>query len=111
MIKEYKVTKYNSTVCGYSGRGFDWSKFCWDGKAIHRGYCKCPDCKHRHTQNKAPIPWVDDFFIEECSQYLHVPYAWKEMGTIYRVRPTMTVCVPYRGHLVKSIKAIKKADG
>jgi len=34
MIKEYKVNPHNSTVLGYPGKDFDWSKFDWDRKLL-----------------------------------------------------------------------------
>ncbi len=83
MKKLYKIDKHNSTVCGYPGRDFDWSKFCWDGSEIHvdeltRGIT---------IERKSLLPWVDDGLIGEGNQYLHVPYEWAEDETIYRVRP------------------------
>ena len=110
MRKEYKVNKHNSTVCGYPGRDFDWSKFDWDGKSI--SVDKCFRCDHKH-ENKAPLPWVDTGLIAENCEYLHVPYDHTDRGTIYRVRPnpTMYAGEVYRGKLVKAQKAIKKDDG
>jgi len=107
MIKDYKVSKHNSTVCGYPGRDFDWSKFDWEGKTFHRSIFK-------GIKNfKAPLPLVDDCLIAEDCEYLHVPYKWIEVGTIYRLRPnpTMRAGEIYRGRLIKSQKAIKKEDG
>lgn len=81
MIKKYPVNQHNSTVCGYPSRGFDWSKFCWDGKSIHKAIFK------GHKDMKALLPFVDDGLIVPNCEYLHVPYDWEEHGTIYRVRP------------------------
>lgn len=110
MKREYKITKHNSTVCGYPGRDFDWSKFCWDGKASHVDRCHVQGCKHCHTY-KAPLPWVDG--EADHGEYLHVPYNYEDDCTIYRVRAndTMYVEATYRGQKVKSLKVVKKDDG
>jgi len=113
MIKEYKVSKHNSTVLGYPGRDFDWSEFCWDGSEIYIDKCNCPDCKQMHRKNKAPLPYTDNCLIAPNCEYLHVPYAWSEQSTIYRVRPNYSMYAgeTYRGRLVKSVKATEKPDG
>lgn len=105
VIKQYKVNKRNSTVCGYPGRETDWTKFDWDGKAEHI------DIKGQ--RDKAPLPWVDDGFIAPNCQYLHVPWDWSEQGTIFRVRPneSMQAGSTWRGHKVIRQTAIKKPDG
>jgi len=107
MIKQYKINQRNSTVCGYPGRNFDWSLFDWDGRADYISKLK------GLKDMKAPLPFVDDYFIGENCEYLHVPYDFAEHGTIYRVRPNDSMCAgeTYRGHLVRSQKAIKKDDG
>lgn len=107
MIRQYKIAKHNSTVCGYPGRDFDWSKFCWDGSEINKAIFK------GHKDDKAPLPGVDDGFIEPDCQYLHVPYDWLENGTIYRVRPneSMRAGEIYRRHLVLKQRAVKNEDG
>ena len=102
MIKRYKVAKHNSTVCGYPGRDFDWSKFCWDGSETHKSI-------FRGVKNmQAPKPFVDDCFIVENCQYLHVPFDFTEHGTIYRVRPnpSMYAGETYMGHKVLTQKAV-----
>ena len=106
----YKITKHNSTVCGYPGRDFDWSKFCWDGSATHADRCHARGCKHCHTY-KAHLPWVAGKSTE-YGEYLHVPYNWEEDCTIFRVRAndTMYVGEIYRGKKVISLKAVGKAD-
>jgi hypothetical protein len=106
MIKRYPINKHNSTVCGYPGRNFDWSKFCWDGSEIHKSPFK------GERNRKAPLPYVDDFLIGENSQYLHVPYDWAKSGTIYRVRPneSMRAGKVYRGHKILKQRAVKQ-DG
>ena len=109
MKKEYKVNSRNSTVNGSPGRDFDWSKFDWEGQQIHKD-----TCLHGHTEErKAPPAYVDDCLIAPNCQYLHVPYEWEELCTIYRVRPndTMYAGEVYRGHLIKKQTAIKKEDG
>ncbi len=59
----------------------DWSKFCWDGSQIYKD-----TCRHGHTDlMSAPLPWIDGLKYKE--QYLHVPYAWEEDCTIYRIYP------------------------
>ena len=106
MKKRYPINKHNSTVCGYPGRDFDWSKFDWEGKSIYID--KCHRCEHKH-EDKAPLPWVDDGLIGEGNQYLHVPYDWAEHSTIYRVRPSPSMYAgeKYRGHKVLSQRAVK----
>lgn len=96
MVKHYIVAKHTSTVCGYPGRDFDWSKFDWEGKSGNRG-------------RKAPEPWIDDGLIEPNCEYLHVPYDFENAGTIYRVRPNCSMYAGriYRGKLVKSVKPVK----
>jgi len=106
MIKRYPVNQHNSTVCGYPGRDFDWTKFCWDGsdicKAIYKG----------RKDIKAPLPFADDcgFFIEPNNQYLHVPFNFTEDSTIYRVRPndSMLAGEIYRGHKILNQKAVQE---
>ncbi len=107
MIKEYKVSSRNSTVCGYPGRDFDWSLFDWEGKSI---------CKSRlkgYEDMKATKPYSDDCLIADKCQYLHVPYDFEENGTIYRVRPndTMYAGQVYRGHLILRQRVVDKKDG
>ena len=109
MKRDYKVVKHNSTVCGYPGQDFDWSKFCWDGSQFYKD-----TCRHGHTEeSKAPLPWVDNSLIPPNCEYLHVPYDWAEHSSIYRVRPNeiMYAGEVYRGRLVLSVKAIQKSDG
>lgn len=103
MIKRYKVNKHNSTVCGYSGRDFNWDKFCWDGSEVYRAIFK------REKDRKAPLPWVDNGLIAPDCEYLHVPYDWVEQSTIYRVRPNdcMYAGEIYRGRKVIKQKAVK----
>ena len=107
VYKDYKVNKHNSTVLGYPGREFDWSKFCWNGSEIHKAIFK------NEEDAKAPLPFVDDFIIAPNCEYLHIPYDWAEQGTIYRVRPNSTMYAGeiYRGRLIKRQIAIKKKDG
>jgi len=112
MNKDYKISSRNSTVCGYPGRDFDWSLFCWDGSEEYADNCHHFDCKHTHI-TKAPLPLVDDCLIREGCEYLHVPYKWAEDCTIYRVRPneSMRAGEVYRGMKVLLVQAIKKDDG
>lgn len=104
---EYKVDSHNSTVCGYPGRLFNWSLFDWEGKSVHKAIFKGEE------DMRAPLPWVDDFFISSNCQYLHVPYDWEEEGKIYRVRPNESMYAGriYRGYLVLKQEAIKGEDG
>jgi hypothetical protein len=112
MRKYYKVKASNSTVCGDPGRFYDWSKFCWDGSAIHYDRCNHPGCDAEHTKNKAPLPFVDGYLIAKHCQYLHVPYNWEKDCTIFRVRPndSMWTGERYRGKVVKRQTAEQK-DG
>ena len=104
MKKDYKVNEHNSTVLGYPGREFDWSKFCWDGSETHKAIFK------GDTDTKAPLPFVDDYLIAPNCQYLHVPYNYAEGGTIYRVRPNPSMYAGeiYRGRRIIKQTAIKK---
>jgi len=104
MKKYYEVNKHNSTVLGYPGREFDWSKFCWDGSEIYKAIFK------GERDTKAPLPFVDDFIIAPNCQYLHVSYDFAEQGTIYRIRPnpTMYAGEVYRGHLIKHQTVAKR---
>ena len=106
MIKEYKINKHNSTVCGYPGRDFDWSKFGWNGGEVNH----LPGMKEPFVSIGA---WVDDGFIGSGNAYLHVPYDFAENGTIYRVRPneSMRAGHKYRGMTVVSCVPVKKDDG
>ena len=123
MIKEYRIAKHNSTVCGYPGRDFDWSKFDWNSQTGHdfgdMRYSNDSEFipKKKRGQligiKKAPEVYPDIGFIGEGNQYLHVPYDWAEQAKVYRVRPneTMRAGQTYRGHLIKKQTAIKKSDG
>ncbi len=104
-MRDYKVCSRNSTVRGYPGRDFDWSKFDWDGKTTHQ----CDLC----GVQQSPEPWVDDGFIGPNSQYLHVPYDYAEQCTIFRVRPnkSMQAGSTWHGHKIVKQAAIKKDDG
>jgi len=118
--KDYPVNSHNSTVCGSPGRDFDWSKFDWDQKTSHdfgdMRYSKESEYVPQSQRGQligvqqAPEVFVDSFFIDDNCQYLHVPYDYAELATIYRVRPNESMragCI-YRGHLIKKQKAIKK---
>jgi len=107
MKRKYKINGRNSTVCGYPGRDFDWSKFCWNGSEVHAGIFK------GDKDMKAPEPFVDDCLIAPNCQYLHVPYNFVEEGTIYRVRPneSMYAGETYRGHKIIKQTATKRKDG
>lgn len=123
MFKDYKVCSKNSTVCGYPGRDYDWSKFSWNEEGSYdfgdEKYSKeCDDKKLRGKKigvMKAPKVFVDScsMFIANDCQYLHVPYAFSGQATIYRVRPneSMEAGKIYRGKLIKKQTAIKKEDG
>jgi hypothetical protein len=121
--KDYKVNSHNSTVCGYAGRGFDWSKFDWNQETSHdfdnQRYSKTSEFVPKESRGqligiqKAPAVFIDTGFIGAKNEYLHVPYNYIEDGTIYRVRPneSMQAGEMYRGKIVKRTKAIKKDDG
>lgn len=123
MIREYKINQRNSTVCGYPGRTFDWSKFDWDGKTQHDfGKMRYYDGSEVQKELRgkllgvqtAPIAWVDKSeFKKGHWDYLHVPYDWAAYGTIYRVRANdcMYPGERYRGHIVKELRAVKHDDG
>jgi hypothetical protein len=105
VFKDYLICSRNSTVCGYPGRDFDWTKFCWDenggfDKALH---VKCPKVFKDSCS----------FFIEKDCEYLHVPFDWHEHGTIYRVRPneSMLSGKVYRGHKILKQTAFKSDSG
>lgn len=120
--KLYKINSHNSTVCGYPGRDFDWSKFDWEQKTSHDSgnmrYSIDSEFipKEQRGQligiTKAPEVHTDNFFIGKNCQYLHVPYDWEENGTIYRVRPNHSMCAGqvYRGKLIKKQTAVKIKD-
>ncbi len=122
MKKEYKVSKHNSTVLGYPGRGFDWAKFDWGQETSHdfgdMRYSTESEFVSKKLKGqligiqKAPKVYTDDGLIAPNCQYLHVPYNYEEDGTIYRVRPndSMYAGEVFRGHLVMRQTAIKK-DG
>ena len=109
--REYKIGPRNSTVSGYPGRGYDWSKFCWDGSEIYLDDCGHSD--HPKEERKPPLPYVDGCFIAEHCQYLHVPYDWAKNCTIYRVRPNESMWAGriFRGLRVERQTTVKKEDG
>ena len=114
--KDYKINSHNSTVCGYAGRGFDWSKFDWNQETVLREDLVKMSYGRRagiEVEHKAPAVHIDNGFIGNHNEYLHVPYNWTEDATIYRVRPneSMRAGEKYRGKIVKETKAIKKDDG
>jgi len=119
MKKYYEINKHNSTVCGYPGRNFDWSLFCWDRshridekhRYMWRGAKKgCGAYQVAHSGYRAPAVYKDNGLISPDCEYLHVPYDWAESGTTYRVRPndSMYAGEVYRGHFIKSQWAIKR---
>ncbi len=99
MKRRYRINRHNSTACGYPGRDFDWSKFCWDGSEIYKSRFKGVD------DFKAPLPWVDDSLIAPSCQYLHVPYDWQGNGTIYRVRPHPCM---YAGEIYRGKRVVRQ---
>ena len=121
MTKKYQIiNKRNSTVCGYPGRDFDWSKFDWEQKTTH----DFGDMRYSTESEfikpslrgeligikKAPAVYVDDGLIALDCQYLHVPYNWNEEATIYRVRPnhSMYARQMYRGRQIIKQTAVKR---
>jgi len=84
------ITKNNSTI----GEGGDWGKLCWDGsEVLNERLQECFDHGQKGSMAEAiknngyhaPSPWVDNSYPDY--KYLHVPYEWKEHGTIFRVYP------------------------
>ena len=110
MIKEYKITKHNSSVNGDLGNLYDWTKFDWEGNEIKIDKCPVKGCDHRHEYKAYPA-YVDGKGTK--NEYLHVPYNWSEWGTVYRIYANNSISAgkTYRGHLIKAVKAVKKADG
>ncbi len=45
--RDYKIASRNSTVCGYPGRNYDWSKFCWDGSEVEKELASAKNNKSR----------------------------------------------------------------
>lgn len=80
------ITPHNSTVNGYPGQQYDWSKFDWKGEALLSEKLSVGITFDR----KAPAPWTDGD-SKKYYQYIHVPYDWPKQGTIYRVRPKWEV--------------------
>ena len=123
MITEYKINKHNSTVCGYPGREFDWFKFDWNSQTEHNfgdmRYSATSEFIPKNERGeligiqKAPAVHVDNCLIADNCEYLHVTYKWAEQATVYRVRPNESMYAGelYRGHIVKTQRAIKKDDG
>jgi len=121
--KDYKVNQHNSTVLGYPGREFDWTKFDWNQSEEYdfgdSRYSKDSEFVPAELKGqligakKAPEVFVDGFLIAPGCQYLHVPYKWAEQATVYRVRPndSMYAGQVYRGHKIAKQTAIKKKDG
>jgi len=122
IIRKYKVSKHNSTVCGYPGRNYDWNLFDWEQKTEYdfsdMRYSKDSEYVPKELKGqllgikKAPKVFVDNcsFFIENDCQYLHVPYKWSEQATVYRVRAneSMRAGEIYRGTKVIRQSAIKE---
>ena len=106
MKHKYRVGPRNSTVCGYPGRGYDWSKFCWDGSAVN-----VDDVDGMEL--RAPLPYADSFSSPPDYEYLHVPYDFAEQGAVYRVRANKSMWPgrDYRGLRVERQTVIKKEDG
>ena len=123
MIKDYKINSRNSTVLGYPGREFDWTKFDWNQKEEFDFGDDCYSTESEYVPDKlkgqligiqkAPKVHVDGYFIAPGCRYLHVPYKWSEQATVYRVRPndSMYAGQIYRGHKIIKQMAIKKKDG
>lgn len=119
MKKYYEVNKHNSTVNGLPGRLFDWSEFDWNRQTKHdfRDMRYSTESEYIPKSKwgkllgiqKAPCVFVDDYLIADKCQYLHVPYAWSEQATIYRVRPndSMEAGKVYRGKLIQRQTAVK----
>ena len=111
MKTAYKINPRNSTVNGSPGRRYDWTKFCWDGSAIHLETCSIPG--HPVEERKALLPYTDGLPIAPGCQYLHVPYNWAEDCTVFRVRPNDVMCAGqvYRGRMVKRQTAELRPEG
>lgn len=108
MKKRYLITPHNSTVNGDPGRHYDWSKFDWEGGTLYRGPYFVTEKPYL-----SPKPYMDDFFIAEHCQYLHVGYDFAETGCVFRVRPNDSMWPPhsYYGRQVKEQRAVKGEDG
>ena len=120
MKRYYEVNQHNSTVCGYPGRLYDWSKFDWNRETRH----DFGDSRYSATSEyvpdkdkgqligilRAPKVVVDGVPVFPGCQYLHVPYDFAEDATIYRVRPndSMYPGKVYRGKLIKCQTAVKR---
>lgn len=106
------ITPENGMPCGYDGKGYDWSKFDWEGKTVHVD--KCWRCDHKH-EDKAHPAYIDHSIPDY--EYLHVPYAWAEQGTVYRIWPVWElgdkVRVNRKAKLMIEVQAIKakQVDG
>lgn len=76
------ITKANSII----GEGGDWGKLCWDGLEIYHNTFRIEGMAEFE---KAPMPGIDPGFPNKDGRltlgYLHVPYAWAEDGTVFRV--------------------------
>jgi hypothetical protein len=115
MIKRYLINAKNSTVCGYPGTHFDWTKFDWNQKesydyvdmrySTESEFVPDNDKGQLIGVKQSPIPWIDGK-DKEYYEYLHVPFNWAEDATIYRVRPHFEVGQTRWKHKVIRVSAI-----
>lgn len=116
IIKRYRIKPTNSTVCGYAGIRFDWSKFDWDGQTEHdfgdmrysteSEFVPVEQRGQLIGVNKAPMPCIDGNDLEYYN-YIHVPYNYADDAVIYRVRPHYAVGQKRWGYTVKRVTAVK----
>ena len=82
------ITPDNGMPNGQWGKLYDWSKFDWEGKAIHIDECHARCCNHSHEDKAYPA------YVDRSSpnyEYLHVPYDWAEECTVYRIWPVWEI--------------------
>lgn len=110
MYKDYKVSSSNSTINGDSAKHYDWSKLNWKPKPYREMFEFRTDMQWLSFGCNTPEVFTDGL-ADMYYQYLHVPYNYPNMGTIYRVRPRYEVGKMRNGKTPIRVEAIKKANG